>query len=47
MVYGLTSNTLITCVFFDFAIAKAMLQDASNPEVSSEANLDIGRVPTE
>ena len=23
-----------------------MLQDASNPKVSSEANLDIGRVPT-
>jgi len=44
--YGLISHSQIACSFFSFSIAKATHEDASNPIVSSETNLNIGRVLT-
>jgi len=44
----LVSHSQIACGFFSFYIAnaKATHEDASNPIMSSEMNLSIGRVPT-
>jgi len=43
---GLIRHSPVACGFFSFAIPKARRQDASNPNMSSETNPDIGRVPT-
>jgi len=46
VVCGLISHSPIVCDSFSFAIAKATRQDASSPNVSSETNHDMSRVPT-
>ena len=42
----LINHSQIACGFVSFSIAKATHEDASNANVSSETNPNIGRVPT-
>jgi len=46
IVHGSVSHSPMVRVFFSFTVAKTTRQDASNPNVSSEVDPDIGRLPT-